>query len=143
MVEPFWSRIRCGDAKKTCSATACLFELEVAPGLGLPEDQRRDALSVAGCRARRRSAGKLCYQASRTQNGIGIPQKMKRNGDLEIILTDKLRSYSAAMKGIVNGSRQKNGRWLNNRAENSHLPFRRRGGACTAGGRFEVCRSSL
>jgi putative transposase len=41
-------------------------------------------------------------------------------------VTDKLRSYGAAMKVIGNADRQETGRWLNNRAENSHLPFRRR-----------------
>jgi putative transposase len=30
------------------------------------------------------------------------------------------------MKVIGNAHRQETGRWLNNRAENSHLPFRRR-----------------
>ena len=30
------------------------------------------------------------------------------------------------MKLIGNAERQETGRWLNNRAENSHLPFRRR-----------------
>jgi putative transposase len=30
------------------------------------------------------------------------------------------------MKIIGNAGRQETGRWLNNRAENSHLPFRRR-----------------
>ncbi|NRB15994.1 MAG: IS6 family transposase, partial [Rhodobacteraceae bacterium] len=42
------------------------------------------------------------------------------------IVTDLLRSYGAAMKGIGNAARQETGRRLNNRAENSHLPFRRR-----------------
>jgi hypothetical protein len=37
-----------------------------------------------------------------------------------------LRSYGAAMKVIGNTDRQETGRWLNNRAENSHQPFRRR-----------------
>src|SRR5680860_88304 len=41
-------------------------------------------------------------------------------------VTDKLRSYGAAMKVIGNVDKQEIGRWLNNRAENSHLPFRRR-----------------
>jgi putative transposase len=40
-------------------------------------------------------------------------------------VTDKLRSYGAAMKVIGNAKRQETGRWLNNQAENSHLPFRR------------------
>ena len=51
---------------------------------------------------------------------------MKRYGKPHIIVTDKLRSYGAAMKVIGNSDRQETGRWLNNRAENSHLPFRRR-----------------
>jgi len=51
---------------------------------------------------------------------------MKRYGRPEIIVTDKLRSYRTAMKVIGNEVRQKTGRWLNNRAENSHQPFRRR-----------------
>lgn len=42
------------------------------------------------------------------------------------IVTDGLRSYGAAMKEIGNADRQETGRWLNNRAESSHLPFRRR-----------------
>jgi putative transposase len=51
---------------------------------------------------------------------------MKRYGKPEVIATDRLRSYRAAMKVIGNASKQETGRWLNNRAENSHLPFRRR-----------------
>ena len=48
---------------------------------------------------------------------------MKRYGNPEIIVTKKLRSYRAAVNVIGNASRQESGRWLNNRAENSHLPF--------------------
>jgi putative transposase len=55
-----------------------------------------------------------------------LRKSTKRYGNLEIIVTDKLRSYGAAMKVIGNASRQETGRWQNNRAENSHLPFRRR-----------------
>ena len=51
---------------------------------------------------------------------------MKRYGRPEVIVTDRLRSYRAAMKEIGNEARQATGRWLNNRAENSHQPFRRR-----------------
>ena len=38
-------------------------------------------------------------------------------------------SYGAAMKVIGNSDRRECGRWFNNRAENSHQPFRRREGA--------------
>ena len=51
---------------------------------------------------------------------------MKRYGNPEVIVTDKLRSYGAAMKAIGNVTKRETGRWLKNWAENSHLPFRRR-----------------
>jgi putative transposase len=55
-----------------------------------------------------------------------LRKTMKRHGRAHIFVTDKLRSYGAAMKVIGNVDKQKTGRWLNNRAENSHQPFRRR-----------------
>ena len=55
-----------------------------------------------------------------------IKRAMKRHGQPQAVVTDGLRSYGAAMKEIGNVDRQETGRWLNNRAENSHLPFRRR-----------------
>jgi putative transposase len=55
-----------------------------------------------------------------------LKKAMKRYGSPKIIVTDKLRSYRATMKKIGNVDRQETGRWLNNRAENSHQPFRRR-----------------
>jgi putative transposase len=55
-----------------------------------------------------------------------LKKVMKRYGCPEIIVTDKLRSYKAAMKEIGNEARQETGGWHNNRAENSHQPFRRR-----------------
>ena len=55
-----------------------------------------------------------------------LRKTMKRFGQPHVIVTDLLRSYGAAMKVIGNANRQETGRWKNNRAENSHLPFRRR-----------------
>ncbi|NEK25269.1 IS6 family transposase, partial [Sulfitobacter sp. JBTF-M27] len=55
-----------------------------------------------------------------------IRKSMKRYGQPQVLVTDQLRSYGAAMKQIGNAERQETGRWQNNRAENSHLPFRRR-----------------
>ena len=51
---------------------------------------------------------------------------LKRHGKAEAIVTDGLQSYPAAMRELGNLERREVGRWLNNRAENSHLPFRRR-----------------
>ena len=58
-----------------------------------------------------------------------LKRTMKRHGRPRAIVTGRLRSYGAAMKVIGNAAAQVCGRWLNNRAENSHQPFRRREGA--------------
>ena len=50
---------------------------------------------------------------------------MKKYGQPQNIVTDRLRAYSAATK-IGAADRHKVGGRLNNRAENSHQPFRRR-----------------
>jgi putative transposase len=55
-----------------------------------------------------------------------LRKAMKRYGRPEVIVTDLLRSYRAAMKIIGNAGCQETGRWKNNRGENSHQPFRRR-----------------
>ena len=54
-----------------------------------------------------------------------LKKTMKRYGRPNAIVTDRLRSYRAAMKEIGNAACQEIDRWLNNRAENSHQPFRR------------------
>jgi putative transposase len=55
-----------------------------------------------------------------------LKRMMKRYGRPKAIVTDRLRSYGAALNVIGIVERQECGRWLNNRAENSHQPFRRR-----------------
>ena len=55
-----------------------------------------------------------------------IRKSMKRYGNPAVIVTDKLRSYDAAMKVLGNAKKPETGRALNNRAENSHFPFRRK-----------------
>ena len=51
---------------------------------------------------------------------------MKKYGSPHRVVTDGLRSYSAAMKEIGAADRHEVGGRLNNRAENSHQSFRRR-----------------
>ena len=51
---------------------------------------------------------------------------MKKYGQPRSVVTDGLRSYSAAMRELGNADRHEVGGRLNNRAENSHQPFRRR-----------------
>ena len=55
-----------------------------------------------------------------------IKKAMKRFGSPEADVTDGLRSCGAALKEIGAADHQEVGRWINNRAENSHQPFRRR-----------------
>jgi putative transposase len=42
------------------------------------------------------------------------------------VITDRLRSYSAALPRVLPRVRHRRGHWLNNRAENSHQPTRER-----------------
>jgi len=55
-----------------------------------------------------------------------LKKAMRKHGQPEVIVTDKLGSYSAALRELGASERQETGCWLNNRVENSHLPFRRR-----------------
>ncbi len=99
----------------------------MAFGRSLCKNQRRDALSwravdhegeVPESYVTRRRDRKAALKF--------LKKSMKRYGQPEVIVTDKLRSYGAALKMIGNSDKQNTTRWLNNRAENSHLPFRRR-----------------
>ncbi|WP_375258443.1 DDE-type integrase/transposase/recombinase [Citreimonas sp.] len=94
--------------------------LQPAAGLRL-----RSAGSDQGCgdlRWRRRGARRRDKKAALKF----LKKAMRRHAKQETIVTDKLRSYGAALKEIGAGFRQDTSRWANNRAENSHLPFRRR-----------------
>src|SRR3546814_14534624 len=55
-----------------------------------------------------------------------LKKALKRHGRAEAIVTDGLRSYPAAMRELGNLDRRETGRWLNSRAENSPLRYRRR-----------------
>ncbi|WP_373086121.1 IS6 family transposase [Sneathiella sp.] len=57
---------------------------------------------------------------------VFLKKIMKRYGQPHVIVTDRLRSYRAAMKIIGNETAQEVGRWKNNCCESPHLPFRRR-----------------
>ncbi len=55
-----------------------------------------------------------------------MKKALKRHGSPATIVTNGLKSYRAAMNDLRNTEKQEVGRHDNNRAENSHLPFRRR-----------------
>ncbi len=50
---------------------------------------------------------------------------MKRHGKAEEVVTDRFASYKAVLRDLGALEKQMTERWLNNRVENSHLPFRR------------------
>lgn len=81
-------------------------------------DQEGEVLEVFATKRRDRKAA-LTF----------LKRAMKRYGQPKVIVTNRLRSYRAALNVIGNATDQECGRWLNNRAENSHQPFRRREGA--------------
>lgn len=55
-----------------------------------------------------------------------LKKLMRKHGRTDELVTDRLKSYGAALRDLNAPQKQRTGRWLNNRAENSHLPFRRR-----------------
>ena len=55
-----------------------------------------------------------------------LRKSLRRHGAVETIVTDRLASYGAALKVLGAIDKRETGRWLNNRAENSHQPVRRR-----------------
>ena len=55
-----------------------------------------------------------------------LRKSLRRHGPPETIVTDRLASYGAALKDLTGTDARNIGKWLNNRAENSHQPFRRR-----------------
>lgn len=56
-----------------------------------------------------------------------LRKSLRRHGRPDVLITDRLSSYGAALKNLGRREGREMGRWANNRAENSHLSFRRRG----------------
>ncbi len=55
-----------------------------------------------------------------------LKKLMRRHGAADEVATDRFALYPAALRELGVTEKQKTGRWLNNRIENSHLAFRRR-----------------
>ncbi len=67
---------------------------------------------------------------------------MKRHGKAEEVVTDRFASYKAALREMGALEKQRTGRWLNNRVENSHLLSDGVNAPCNVSGACEVCRNS-
>ena len=63
---------------------------------------------------------------SEYESFTATPDRQSNGRNPHSLVADKLRTYGAAMKVVGNADKRETGRWLNNRAENSHQPFRRR-----------------
>lgn len=79
-----------------------------------------------------------------------IRKSLRHRGVVKTIVTDCSPSCGAALKDLGAIDEREISRWLNNRAENSHWPLRRREQAMlrfrrmrTEGPRSEFCRNSL
>jgi transposase-like protein len=124
-VEPFWSDLCGRDPPQASTASACVAAMALASGMFVringkthylwrAVDQEGEVLEACVTKNRNRKAA-LTF----------LRKVMKRYGRPKTIVTDKLGSYRAALRTIGNAACQETGRWLNNRAENSHQPLRR------------------
>ena len=112
---------------KRVSQMRAYTKMAVALGLGVREDQRRDALPLGGVDLDGEVLEIFVTKRRDRKAAFKFLRKiMKRHGSADVFVTDKLRSYGAAMKEIGNADLQETEHWLNNRAENSHQPFTRR-----------------
>jgi putative transposase len=88
----------------------------------------RESLAMASCGPGRRRA--RCCGASRRdkQAAKRMLRKLlkKQTRPPRVMITDKLASYGAAKREVMPGIEHRQHKGLNNRAENSHQPTRRR-----------------
>src|SRR6266404_1793532 len=100
----------------------------MAPRRSVPQDQRTDTLSMAGSGSGWRRIG---YSGPEPEGQEGsqevLPQALKGTAICpRVIITDKLKSYSAAKAEVMPGVEHLQQKYQNNRAENSHQPTRLR-----------------
>lgn len=100
----------------------------LAPVRSRREDRGSIILALARDRSARRRSGEIlqCKRDKRAAKRLLI-KLMKRWGcGPKQIITDKLRPYGAAKREVAPGLGHRFHKDLNNRAGNSHLPFRKR-----------------
>ncbi len=55
-----------------------------------------------------------------------LKKLMNRHGQAGAVVTDRFAGYRVAVRELGTLEKQPTGRWLNNRVENSHLPYQQR-----------------
>ena len=121
MVSEVWPSLRRSIEKETSQDW-----LEMASGRSLPQDEWRPALLVASRGPERSHHRHPSADAARSLGGIALLSKLldATGRTPRVIVTDKVRSYAAAKQRILPTVEHLQGRYLNNRAENSHQPTR-------------------
>src|SRR4051794_9316454 len=100
----------------------------MASGRGRGEDCRSEALALAGGGPAWVVLDILVQSRRNKPAAERLLRKLlkKQMRPLRVLITDKLASYAAAKKAILPGVEHRQHKGLNNRAENSHQPTRRR-----------------
>src|ERR1700744_1651830 len=84
----------------------------------------------SGARSTRRALFSMSWSNSRRDKKAAkrlLRKLLKKQGRApRVLITDKLKSYAAAKREIMPGVQHRQNKGLNNRAENSHQPTRRR-----------------
>src|SRR5215469_1653784 len=95
---------------------------------GRAQDRRCEALAVARRRPDRDCARVLVQRRRDKQAAKRLLRKLlkKQMRPPRVMITDKLASYGAAKREVMPGIEHRQHKGLNNRAENSHQPTRRR-----------------
>src|SRR5215212_7373865 len=101
---------------------------QMAPRRSVPDDRRPEALALArsgpGWGRARRSGPAPARQAGRQAPAPQAAEAADPRASL--MITDKLASYNAAKADVMPSVEHRRHKGLNNRAENSHQPTRRR-----------------
>jgi putative transposase len=100
----------------------------VAPRRGCDQHRRQEALALARGGSARVVLDILVQSHRNAKAAKRLLRKLlKKQGMVpRVIITDKLASYAAAKKVVIPGVEHRQHKGLNNRAENSHQPTRRR-----------------
>jgi putative transposase len=101
---------------------------DLASGQGLSENRRPSGLPLAGRRRRGKVLDGLIQSKRNKHAALKLMRKLLKKYAFvpERLVPDDLRSYSAAVHVLGIEHCHERGRWMNNRAENSHQPTRRR-----------------
>ena len=133
-MEQVWANVRSRHSAATDNPDARVSLLEMAPGRDVCDPEAGTA-NLNGERVYLWRAvdheGEILesYVTKKRDKSAALAfmkKALKRHGQAETIVTDGLKPYPAAMRDLGNIDRGEIDRWANNRAVNSHLPFRRR-----------------